>query len=941
MLNNLENHEKMSSTVDFKHCNTNSNGVNYAEKAEHSKFWKAILNKDPFEKIKDMIEAGADLNEEGFKEDIEKDDNYDIINILFDHPDCLELLKQFVKHGYNVKKVLKDGVNVVTESIFCEDPRVFFYLYNLDQNIMLHSQGENEFDVIPLAAMGCKNTEIIKFLINKVSPIDKVYDHGWGLVHHATSNPNPEILQILIDSGASVDNNDYKELKPFKPLDYSIINDSDELKYLTPLALASQDGTPEVCEILIKAGARLEARDKGGRTPLMLATLNPNPEVFRLLLKYGADINALDYMKNTVLSYAIANSCFELVKEIADITKAHFGNFNYDNYIKNIAKAQNLRVRVEEDPDLLKTLQSIGIDPNLPKDNKKPLIFLAAKNPDLRVLDYLKEQGCDLSLGTEYESVLIYALQYNSNPEILDYLIKNNLFVKDITLAVEYIVRNPNVEVWKKLLGLGLPIDYLNNAGESLLMKYIMSNRSPNPDVVSLLTNDKTVNLKNNEGNTACHFAVDNEDSTCLSILLKSGAKISEKNNNGYTPLMIACSGMNSFELYPKNVDFLINNGADIFERDSEGNDALLLAMNKPNEEIIKLLIKKGADIHTKNRIGANILMNAVKNSANNEMLSLLFALKGENDDKEELNIDNNIDIIKYLISLGIDVNEKDAVGHPAITYAAFYNPDPRNLDLLIQNGADINYSTDKKENLLIIAARNNRNEKVIEYLLDKGFDKNYVTSEGETPILAASQNSNLVVLKKLIEKGANLEAIDNNKRNALFIAALCNPNPEVVSFIIDKGIPVNYRDPIGNTAVLYAAQNYNENVIKTLVKKGADLQAVNENGFTALMSAMSAGNNNVEVVKYLIENGIDVNAKDSDNITALMYASNSIINPEIIELLITAGADVSDEDVNGYNAYRIAKEYNPNPAIAETIRKYSLINHTKESILNIPTNVN
>ena len=297
MINNLINHENISSPVGFQSCNTNSNEVKYAKKAEHSKFWEAILNKDPFDKIKEMIEAGADLNEEGFKEDIEKDDNYDIINILFDHPDCLELLKQFVKQGYNVKKVLKDGVNVVTESIFCDDSRVFFYLYSLDQNIMLHSKGENEFDIFPLAAMGCKNVEIFKFLINKFSPIDKVYDHGWGLVHHATSNPNPEILQLLIDSGASIENKDYKELKAFKPLDYSIINDSDELKYITPLALASQDGTPEVCEILIKAGARLEARDKEGRTPLMLATLNHNPEVFRLLLKYGADINALDYAK--------------------------------------------------------------------------------------------------------------------------------------------------------------------------------------------------------------------------------------------------------------------------------------------------------------------------------------------------------------------------------------------------------------------------------------------------------------------------------------------------------------------------------------------------------------------------------------------------------------------------------------------------------------------
>ena len=103
----------------------------------HSDLWNAILNKAPVEDIKKLIEAGADLNEEGSREDAEKDDVYDIINILFDHPDCFELIKLFVEHGYNVKKVLKNGANVVTESIFCGDPRVFFYLYNIDKNIMM------------------------------------------------------------------------------------------------------------------------------------------------------------------------------------------------------------------------------------------------------------------------------------------------------------------------------------------------------------------------------------------------------------------------------------------------------------------------------------------------------------------------------------------------------------------------------------------------------------------------------------------------------------------------------------------------------------------------------------------------------------------------------------------------------------------------------------
>ena len=107
---------------------------------KHSELWNAIINKAPFEEIKKMIEAGADLNEEGF--DIDFTQNYkhfyfDVFYTSFDHPDCFELVKLFVEHGYDVKKILKNSTNAVTNAVVCPDSRVFFYLYNIDKNIML------------------------------------------------------------------------------------------------------------------------------------------------------------------------------------------------------------------------------------------------------------------------------------------------------------------------------------------------------------------------------------------------------------------------------------------------------------------------------------------------------------------------------------------------------------------------------------------------------------------------------------------------------------------------------------------------------------------------------------------------------------------------------------------------------------------------------------
>ena len=225
-------------------------------------------------------------------------------------------------------------------------------------------------------------------------------------------------------------------------------------------------------------------------------------------------------------------------------------------------------------------------------------------------------------------------------------------------------------------------------------MKVFKENSNPNTDVIALLSHEKTVNLKDNYGLTACHYAAQRENVVYLQMLHSRGAKINEKENyQNTTPLMAACSKVSN----PAIIDFLVKNGANIKERSLNGNDALLYSCLNPNPAVALFLIKDlKADIHTKNRDGENILMEAIRAKSN--------------------------DLVKAFLDFGIDVNEKDNYGNNSIVFSAFYNPSIEIFDLLIKKGADINFKKDKNENLLILAARNNSNEKLIEYLLNKGF---------------------------------------------------------------------------------------------------------------------------------------------------------------------------------------------------------------------------
>ena len=67
---------------------------------------------------------------------------------------------------------------------------------------------------------------------------------------------------------------------------------------------ANYNENPEVINVLVSAGAKLNAKDYDGATPLMLAAKENHIEVVKALIAAGADIFAADKNCNTVLSYA-------------------------------------------------------------------------------------------------------------------------------------------------------------------------------------------------------------------------------------------------------------------------------------------------------------------------------------------------------------------------------------------------------------------------------------------------------------------------------------------------------------------------------------------------------------------------------------------------------------------------------------------------------------
>ena len=161
--------------------------------------------------------------------------------------------------------------------------------------------------------------------------------------------------------------------------------------------------------------------------------------------------------------------------------------------------------------------------------------------------------------------------------------------------------------------------------------------------------------------------------------------------------------------------------------------------------------------------------------------------------------------------------------------------------------------------------------------------------------------------------------------------------NREAVKKLLKEGADVNAKNSDGYTALILASSNGRTEIVAMLLDAGANVNArTNTNywGSTALIRASE--NKHTEIVAMLLDAGADVNATDDDGDTALMRVINcdeeddrpwyqveyDII--EIVEMLLTAGADVNVVN-NNKTALDIAKETGCTKQIQLPLKRHNI----------------
>lgn len=138
------------------------------------------------------------------------------------------------------------------------------------------------------------------------------------------------------------------------------------------------------------------------------------------------------------------------------------------------------------------------------------------------------------------------------------------------------------------------------------------------------------------------------------------------------------------------------------------------------------------------------------------------------------------------------------------------------------------------------------------------------------------------------------------NGGNKVLIPILITSNEKIVKLLIENGADVNAQDHLGWTALHKSVVNNHEKIVMILLKNGANVNALlritNE---TPLHKAIQW--NCEKIARILIENGADIDAQDSLGSTPLYLASMGK-HPKIVALLLRRGANDQIKNKRGEN---------------------------------------
>ena len=222
---------------------------------------------------------------------------------------------------------------------------------------------------------------------------------------------------------------------------------------------------------------------------------------------------------------------------------------------------------------------------------------------------------------------------------------------------------------------------------------------------------------------------------------------------------------------FSENKKIIVNKN---FEKKGSNNKnykvSLIMAVKSGDKNTVEDILENGANINEKDRKGYTALMHAVKNK-NIELIKILAEAGAEIDVVDEFDDTPLIwatsmksnEIVKFLLNNGADPDKGDFT---ALMWASFHG-DLEMLNIFLESGAKINARTEEGWTSLMWAAEKG-NTQVIWELLRRGAIVNMQNNSGRTALILATRKGHIGSIGLLLEKGSDPFLLDFKKKSAI-----------------------------------------------------------------------------------------------------------------------------------------------------------------------------
>lgn len=608
-----------------------------------------------------------------------------------------------------------------------------------------------------------------------------------SLLFDAVSNGNLAMARILVNAGANVNSCDNQQR--------------------TPLFYATGKRNMEMVDLLLDAGGRIDQQDVEGQTPLFQAIKSHFSESFEKLSDENTDFNQEDRLKRSLLYHAIdANDLQSVEFLLARGVRPDQENdlpLNSRNLI-HVAVAKG-------DPAVFERLLQNGLGFRGTFEDGTTILWPAADRGQEELISLLLEKGIDVnSVNKSGENILFYvARKSDFDLQSVDKLIRAGIEVNHRNRSgktVAFFLNNATIG--QHLMKNGLDLSIADNDKIPPVLEALRKDDFARLDFFKKMGID--INARIYEGHSALGWVLDalrKEIAPIEAAIRKKAAeRQSEKDgrpninqSDPPNPLQDALNGstkrnpldnLEALEMrlklmalmdtpeksklkeelellnvkkrieerYAAKIKKLADIGANIDEKNDDGQTFLFQSVAQYQPSVTDVLLKCGADVEAPDNKGWAPLHQAATNTLRrisySETRRPSFTT-GEISRASET-IVNDFETVEKLLQAGADIHKTVLSGETPLHFAAISNVDTDVCKRLLENGANINAKGTRGWTPLHYAVFINPKTNVMKYLIAQGANIKAEDSNGKTPLDCAFTKEKKDIL---------LEALGENEK--------------------------------------------------------------------------------------------------------------------------------------------------------------------------------